>query len=77
MEENPTGVCKMGIHINTKLYCDCQKSLLQERVMNKVIEKITGTLVESVYQCPNCNRSIKIVIRLTYTDTFKGFGVSK
>jgi hypothetical protein len=62
----------MGILINTKLACDCQKSLKEQTPMVKNVQKTSENRIECIYQCPYCNRSIKVVIRMTYCDLYRG-----
>lgn len=62
----------MGILVRTKLQCDCKKSLETGADMEKIIERISGNKVETVFQCKHCNRSIKSIVSLTYIDYNKG-----
>jgi len=63
----------MGIYVFQKLECDCQKSLKDVLKMKRIaLKKISETKYEAIYQCPECNRSIRITMNLSYVDYTKG-----
>ncbi len=63
----------MGIHVTSKIHCDCQKALKEALPMKKIaVKMITDTNYVIIYQCEYCNRSIRLDLKLLYMDYKKG-----
>jgi hypothetical protein len=63
----------MGTHLSQILECDCHASLENSDKMKRIaMKQLTETRYELIYQCPNCNRSIRVTVKLTYQDYTKG-----
>lgn len=63
----------MGFRIVQKLECDCVGALKECLEMKRIALKQVGeTSFQAIYQCPHCNRNIRVSFKITYQDYNKG-----
>jgi len=63
----------MGLHITQLLECDCVGALKEQLPMKRIaLKQIGESKFEAIYQCPHCNRSIRVSFKVTYQDYNKG-----
>lgn len=63
----------MGFHITQKLECDCINALKEDLPMKRIaLKQIREATFEAIYQCPHCNRSIRVSFKIIFQDYNKG-----